>query len=114
MLTRRARPVRCQQCTVSAPADASGTLAERAAGTLGSPRETFMSNKRTALMRPLKLYASGHLALLVGAWAMSRDRLDAADGAGRVGVPDADGAARAPLSRSRRRQPLIAAVVLRL
>jgi hypothetical protein len=30
-----------------------------------------MSNKRAALLRPLKLYASGHLALLVGAWAMS-------------------------------------------
>jgi len=29
-----------------------------------------MSNKRV-LMRPLKLYASGHLALLLGAWAMS-------------------------------------------
>jgi multisubunit Na+/H+ antiporter MnhG subunit len=31
-----------------------------------------MANKpRAALMRPLKLYATGHLALLVGAWAMS-------------------------------------------
>ena len=31
-----------------------------------------MANKaRAALMRPLKLYASGHLALLAGAWAMS-------------------------------------------
>ena len=29
-----------------------------------------MSNKRL-LMRPLKLYATGHLALLLGAWAMS-------------------------------------------
>lgn len=30
-----------------------------------------MSNKRAALMRPLKLYATGHVALLAGAWAMS-------------------------------------------
>ncbi|MDQ6640374.1 MAG: hypothetical protein M3Z15_12040 [Pseudomonadota bacterium] len=30
-----------------------------------------MSNKRAALARPLKLYAAGHAALLVGAWAMS-------------------------------------------
>jgi len=30
-----------------------------------------MSNKRAVLMRPLKLYATGHLALLLGAWAMS-------------------------------------------
>ncbi len=30
-----------------------------------------MSNKRAVLMRPLKLYATGHLALLFGAWAMS-------------------------------------------
>ena len=30
-----------------------------------------MSNKRAVLMRPLKLYATGHVALLVGAWAMS-------------------------------------------
>ena len=30
-----------------------------------------MPNKRAVLMRPLKLYAGGHLALLVGAWAMS-------------------------------------------
>ena len=30
-----------------------------------------MSNKRAVLMRPLKLYATGHLTLLVGAWAMS-------------------------------------------
>ena len=30
-----------------------------------------MSNKRAVLMRPLKLYATGHLALLIGAWAMS-------------------------------------------
>ena len=30
-----------------------------------------MANKpRAALMRPLKLYATGHLALLAGAWAM--------------------------------------------
>lgn len=28
-------------------------------------------NPRAALMRPLKLYAAGHLALLAGAWAMS-------------------------------------------
>ncbi len=28
-----------------------------------------MSNKRAALMRPLKLYAAGHGALLAGAWA---------------------------------------------
>jgi hypothetical protein len=31
-----------------------------------------MANKsRAALMRPLKLYATGHAGLLVGAWAMS-------------------------------------------
>jgi hypothetical protein len=31
-----------------------------------------MSNKaRAALKRPLKLYATGHVTLLVGAWAMS-------------------------------------------
>ncbi len=30
-----------------------------------------MSNQRAALMRPLKLYATGHVALLAGAWAMS-------------------------------------------
>lgn len=30
-----------------------------------------MSTKRAALMRPLKLYATGHAALLAGAWAMS-------------------------------------------
>jgi hypothetical protein len=30
-----------------------------------------MSNKRAALMRPLKLYAAGHAALLAGAWVMS-------------------------------------------
>ena len=26
---------------------------------------------RAAIVRPLKLYATGHVALLVGAWAMS-------------------------------------------
>ncbi len=30
-----------------------------------------MSNKRAALVRPLRLYATGHVALLAGAWAMS-------------------------------------------
>ena len=30
-----------------------------------------MSNKRAALMRPLKLYAAGHGALLAGAGVMS-------------------------------------------
>ena len=30
-----------------------------------------MSTDRAVLMRPLKLYAAGHVALLFGAWAMS-------------------------------------------
>ena len=30
-----------------------------------------MSKKHAALVRPLKLYATGHVALLAGAWAMS-------------------------------------------
>ena len=68
-----------------------------------------MSNKRAVLMRPLKLYAGGHLALLVG-MGDERDRFDGADGTCRIDLPDADRAADSPLPHARGRAPLIALV----
>jgi hypothetical protein len=69
-----------------------------------------MSNKRAMLMRPLKLYATGHLALLVGAWAMSETGSMVPMALAASACLMLTGATGAPLPQADVRAPLIAAV----